>query len=398
MVPEMAIQVSQEESLVAMSDAAQTGTMLVGLNLLQARPEIGGAWYALKNLLAALARYASDSFRFIAYCTEKSAPLVPEQSERIAVTYPRQRNGWSIPERLWREHIWLPGRAVKDRVDVMHWFGNYASPFSPVPALVMVHDLQAFRNQSALSFPQRAYLKRMMRGAARSSRVLLAPISHAVADELVNVLHVSQEKLLVLEHIVPENFRRIENTSEFVQRYGLPERFWLYVAHPYPHKNHQRLLEAHAMLEKTGRKPWPMVFCGRPLSSDSMRSAVETGSVRQLTGIPDEDMPFLYSAASGLVFPSLYEGCGLPLLEAQACGCRLAVSDIAAAREFAGGDAFFFDPYDIDSIAEAMLGVQEQCAAEMLCVETVFCCADRFRPVNVCSNTLRVYELIAHQS
>ncbi len=383
----MVVHVAQEESLVAMSDTAQTGMMLVGLNLLQARPEIGGAWYALKNLLAALARYASDSFRFIAYCTEKSASLVPKQSEQISVIYPRIRNGWSIPERLWREHIWLPRRAVKDRVDVMHWFGNYASPFSPVPALVMVHDLQAFRQRSSLSFLQRAYLKRLMRAAVSSFRVLLAPISHAVADELVYILHVPQERLLVLEHTIPDHFRRVENTSAFVQRYDLPKRFWLYVAHPYPHKNHQRLLDAHTLLEKKGCKPWPIVLCGRPLLSDSILSAVEIGSVRQLTDIPDEEMPSLYSAASGLVFPSLYE-------EAQACGCRLAVSDIAVTREFVAGDAIFFNPYDIGSIADAMFNMQECCTTIDLDVTDSCRSVKHFSPESVSRKTLDAYKLI----
>ena len=150
-------------------------------------------------------------------------------------------------------------------------------------------------------------------------------------------------------------------------RYGLPDQYWLYVAHYYPHKNHRLLLQAYRRLRDTGRPAWPLVLRGDPKGAeDDIAKALSElklqDAVLQLPPLPRADVPRLYAAASAMVFPSLYEGAGIPALEAMSCGCPITASDIPALREFAGDAADYFQPGDEASIAGAMRMMQEDAA------------------------------------
>jgi glycosyltransferase involved in cell wall biosynthesis len=143
------------------------------------------------------------------------------------------------------------------------------------------------------------------------------------------------------------------------ERYRLPREFWLYVAHLYPHKNHQRLLEAYQQLKRQDPRAWPLVLRGdkQPVGPDISELIRRFGLAEDVILVPRldrGDLPALYSAASALVFPSLYEGAGMPVLEALACGCPVAASEIPAVREFAGGAAYYFDPLASHGMAAAM--------------------------------------------
>ena len=130
-------------------------------------------------------------------------------------------------------------------------------------------------------------------------------------------------------------------------QWKLPPKFWLYVAHIYPHKNHARLLEAYRGYVAATREPWPLVLRGdsqpEGLNIWHLAAQLQIGDhVVLLPGLRREEMPLLYGAASALMFPSLYEGAGMPVLEAQACACPVVASNIPAVREF-GGDAVYHD-------------------------------------------------------
>jgi glycosyltransferase involved in cell wall biosynthesis len=140
--------------------------------------------------------------------------------------------------------------------------------------------------------------------------------------------------------------------------------FWLYVAHFYQHKNHVSLLKACAYLKSSGFSPWPLVLRGdRKDASDIVIQTISAldlhESVILLPRLDLSEMPALYSAAAALVFPSFYEGGGLPICEAMACGCPVVAASIAAVQEYSGGLASYFDPGDVVSIARSMKCVQE---------------------------------------
>jgi glycosyltransferase involved in cell wall biosynthesis len=333
----------------------------VGLNLLSALPEIGGAWNYIENLLQALAVLdRGDSF--VAFVTPESECLVPERPN-----FERVRVGVQSSIRAWRvayENTVLYTLARRQRLECLHWFSNTRAVLSSVPSVVTIYDLQPFLRLSPYSWAKRLYLKFMMTQTARRARVLL-PMSDSTADGLTDILGVDRSRVAVIPPVLRGDFRPGEpvELSAFRERYDLPGRFWLYVAHLYPHKNHLRLLEAYRVL-KAATPVWPLVLRGDPKGAEAevrrrIRELDLEKDVRFLPRLEAADLRLLYSAATALVFPSLYEGGGMPVVEAMACGLPVAASRIPPVEEFAGPAAVYFNPLDVSSMAGAMRRMAE---------------------------------------
>jgi len=143
-------------------------------------------------------------------------------------------------------------------------------------------------------------------------------------------------------------------------RCGLPESYLYYPANPWPHKNHVRLLAALRTVRERHGLVIPLVLSGRLLYEPASRLqslAEAEGVASQVTDlgfIAQEDLPAVYSAARCVVIPSLFEGFGMPLLEAMACGCPVACANATCLPEVAGGAALMFDPLDVDALADAV--------------------------------------------
>jgi glycosyltransferase involved in cell wall biosynthesis len=188
-------------------------------------------------------------------------------------------------------------------------------------------------------------------------------ISHDSARRILDYMPEVAPKLSVVHHGVAEGFAPVEDEGrrEAVRaRYGLPERFLLYVGQVYPQKNVGGILRALALLRD--RIPHPLVMAGRPSlkAERDMRLVERLGlgdRVRIVGWVADEDLPVLYSLADAFVFPSLYEGFGIPLLEAMACGCPVVTSTGGSCAEVVGEAGLRVDPADPAAIAAAVLRV-----------------------------------------
>jgi glycosyltransferase involved in cell wall biosynthesis len=142
-------------------------------------------------------------------------------------------------------------------------------------------------------------------------------------------------------------------------KYSLPEQFVFYPANPWPHKNHARLMAAIRILKEHYGQPVNLVLSGRLLDEprDATLLAVAAGveaEVVDLGYVPLVDLPAFYSMASFMIFPSLFEGFGIPLVEAMACSCPIAAADATAIPECVNGAALLFNPFDAGAIAESM--------------------------------------------
>ena len=336
--------------------------MRIGLNLLHAMPEIGGGWNYIDRLLKALGECDKDN-RYIAFVTNRSASLVPRQSNFEAV-YVRINSSFR-PQRILYENTVLQIDARKQRLDLMHWFANTIAFANSVPGVVTVYDLQVFENPRAFTRIQRIYLRTMLPHTARHAALIL-PMSDTTARALCKMYATCAGRVQIVPPIVGESFKPSPpgKTMELRLKYNLPDEMWLYVAHFYPHKNHVRLLQSYHELKLQGFVPWPLVLRGddHGVEDEVRRLVTQLGlerDVRFLPRLSEEELPELYSAATALIFPSLYEGGGIPLLEAMACGCPIIASDISAVREF-GGDAISrFDPQSMQSIWNAMRVFQQ---------------------------------------
>ena len=158
----------------------------------------------------------------------------------------------------------------------------------------------------------------------------------------VELLDLDPARVHVVPHAIDHSVFRLGDDE--------PEPILLYPARPWPHKNHTRLLEAFATLRET-RPQLRLVLTGGGL--DRLEPLPE--GVENLGSVSAEHLASLYRRAACLVYPSLYEGFGLPVLEAMACGCPVAASNAGAIPEVAGDAAVLFDPTDVDAMAAAML-------------------------------------------
>jgi glycosyltransferase involved in cell wall biosynthesis len=141
----------------------------------------------------------------------------------------------------------------------------------------------------------------------------------------------------------------------FRHQYGLPASYFVYVASNDAHKNYDGLLTAYRLYHDEIDTPWSLVIRGATEETLARHPRGPwSSSVVLLPEIPDSEMPLLYAAAAAMVYPSFFEGGGLPVIEALSTGCPVAASDIPTTREFAGDAALTFDPHKPGSIAEAM--------------------------------------------
>ncbi len=336
--------------------------MKVGLNLLQARPSIGGGWNYIENLIGAFCKHDSSN-RYVAFVTSRSESLVPDtaQFHSVAVDlHPGNRLA-----RVWKEFVNLDRLARKQDIDCMYWFGNTRMPTSSVPGLVVVHDLRAFYDPSSYGYIRGKYMRLMTQWTARQSNAILLPVSKATAQHVTEYLNVSADQQVVTPVVIPDRFRPREGTEvvDFRHRYDLPDNFWLYVAHTFTHKNHVRLLQAYRRLKEHHDEVWPLVLRGDPKDGEQeLQEAIHAldlaDDVYRLPRLSNEEMPALYSAASALVYPSTFEGGGIPVIEAMACQCPVVAAELPVIREFAQSAPLYLDPESISSIFEKMSRMQ----------------------------------------
>ena len=233
-----------------------------------------------------------------------------------------------------------------------------------VRTVVTIHDLGAEFLAEYHKFPQKIYLNWSTRYIASKAAHIIS-VSKFTKAELNRTLKVPNNRVTVVYEATNRKLfypRTKHETAQARAKYGLAGKYFLYVGTIQPRKNLVRLIEAfskarleHTDLVLVGSKGWLY---------DEIYKAPEkfgvSNHVRFLDYVPDEDLPSLYSGALGLVFPSLYEGFGLPILEAFACGCPVLTSGIGAMAEIAGVAALFVDPLDVKSISQGIKKLSEK--------------------------------------
>jgi glycosyltransferase involved in cell wall biosynthesis len=339
--------------------------MRIGLNLLHLHEGIGGVWNYVENLMNALGKY-EKTHTYVVFVTCHSRCLVPETNNFIAVVIPI--SPLNVGVRIVFENTLLHCLGKKYRIDCLHWFANVVSPVCLVPCLVTVHDLLPLKHPGTYSLLKRLYLRLMFRITAKKARSILA-ISRTTAKDVQRFLAPVTNRIHVVPVILDPRFDLTSGhrAGGFKKKHLLPAHFWLYVANFYPHKNHVRLLYAYAGLKQKGLHPWPLVLRG-DAGPDTGSMLVNIQNEIEKLGLSKDviwlgrldygELPALYASASALVFASLFEGGGIPVIEAMACGCPVAASDIPAVKESAGDAALFFDGKSSTAIENAMADLQ----------------------------------------
>ena len=319
----------------------------IGVNLLHIVPgEVGGSEEYAVRTLSAYARHGSPDLVPVLHVL---APFVVAHQPLCEAfdTVVSPLDGANRARRIMAESTWLAARTAD--VDAVHHLGGRLPGRSRRPAAVTIHDLQPLLRPENFSPAKRVFLAQSLPRTARHADLLVAP-SHAVADKLASRLGVGADRLAVVSV-------GAERIADGPNRPTDPPTV-LYPAATYPHKNHLVLVEAFARI--ADRHPDArLVMTGGPGRADgevrAAASATGLGERIVLTGrIPVAELDALLAGAAVVAFPSVYEGFGIPVLEALAAGVPVVVGAGTPAAEMAGDSAPVVDPSDPAAWAEAL--------------------------------------------
>lgn len=248
---------------------------------------------------------------------------------------------------------------LRGTADLYHGCLNVAPLLSPVPTVITIHDLAFIRFPQTFRAYNRIYLDLATRLSARRASRILA-VSEHTKREVVGLLGIPPERVIVTPNAARSHFRPPAPAAieQLRTRHGLPERFVLYVGTLEPRKNLTTLLEAFALVSRSvpdvplligGGKGWMYEPIFARLEQLNLRDRVKFAGY-----LPEEELPLWYAAATVFVFPSIYEGFGMPPLEAMACGTPVITSNTSSLPEVVGDAGLMVSPTDPVALAEAI--------------------------------------------
>jgi glycosyltransferase involved in cell wall biosynthesis len=295
----------------------------------------------------------------------------------------------------------LPRLARRHQLDVLHVPSYRRLPWPhPCATVATIHDLAPFRVPGKYDLARMAYGRFVVPRLARRQDEIIA-VSQFTAGDATAFLGVPRERLRVihngLDHGRFSPGPRDAAKSAAARERGLNKPFFLYVARlEHPAKNHARLIAAFERFKAGTGSPWQLVLAGSDwhgaeVVRDLIRQSPFSADIRSLGFVPDTELPVLYRAADLLVFPSLFEGFGLPPLEAMACGCPVLSSTRGALGEVTGGDAAALDPESVDDIRSQLTRLAGDPAAREAWAARGLARASRFDWRDTAAATLEAY-------
>ncbi|HLN03749.1 MAG TPA: glycosyltransferase family 1 protein [Bryobacteraceae bacterium] len=292
-----------------------------------------------------------------------------------------------------------------DRPDLLHV--QYTAPLAcPVPVVVSVHDVSFLEHPAYFPFHRAAQLRLTVRRTIQAAARILT-VSEFSRDAIARAYGLDPDRIAVVHNAAADCFHQVRRETapaQVRQRFGLTAPFILSVGDLQPRKNHIGLIEAFARMARAcpqlthqlvlaGKETW----FGHRVYDAAKRSGV-ADRIRFLGFVSDDDLLQLYNACELFCFPSFYEGFGLPVLEAMACGAAVCCSNTSAVPEVADGAAILFNPYNADEIARAMLDLIQLPELRSRMRRLGLQRAPQFSWQKAAQKTLEVYYAVAGQS
>jgi glycosyltransferase involved in cell wall biosynthesis len=335
----------------------------------RARPRVGidarkltdfGIGSYVRNLIESIARRPeAQAYGFRVYVHGEDRAALPELPANFTVVE-EESPGYSISEltrfawRLWR-----------DRLDLFHATHYVIPPLARARAVVTIHDIihvlypQFLPNRAALLYA-RVMIRRALK---RADRILT--VSYNSKRDLVDYFGIAPARIEVVYNGVAPQFHADVPRAErdrVVAKYGLPRPYLLFLGGEKPHKNVRNVIRAFAEARRERALPHALVLAGpMPRNSNRVEALILAldleSRVRRPGIVPEADLPGLFAGADAFLYPTLYEGFGLPVIEAMACGVPVLTSSTSALQEVAGGYAYLVDPMDVDAIARGIVAL-----------------------------------------
>ena len=372
----------------------KTAKVRIGINAHLLSGESGYRRAGIHNYIAQVLDHLPPVSEYSAYSifSRRASNLVGKPGFDI------QRSRWPTERRLarifWEQTVW-PFIAATQRLDLLHSMAFVSPIISNTPSVITIYDLSFVHYPDRFPTLQRIYLQsQTARSCLRARRVIT--ISESGRQDVHRCFQVPLERIDVVVPGVDPLYKPLPPNivDAFRQSKNLRRQTILHVGTLQPRKNIPVLLEA---LAKLGRPDVDLVLAGGKgwLYEDIFARVIELGLKDQVhfTGyVPDADLPLWYNAATLLAFPSAYEGFGLPVVEAMACGTPVIASRSSSIPEAGGTAALYFDPGDVDTLVEQMASVLDDISFANALGEQGLMQAQLFSWERAGQETARVYK------
>jgi glycosyltransferase involved in cell wall biosynthesis len=350
---------------------------------------------AIQHLLAELPAIPGDE-EYLAFAPESpenrrllSAPRLRRRLTRLPMDRPAVRIAW--------EQLVLPIELPRARVDLLHALG-FVSPIGwRGPTVVTVYDLSFLRFPEVFNRANRLYLGTATPPSLRRADRVIT-ISESARQDVIELCNVPPERVTPILLAADDRFRPAgqDEVRAFRARHNVPERFVLYLGTLEPRKNVETLVRAYAMLRARGSDDHKLVLAGpRGWQYEPIFDLVTTlGLSEQVIFpgfVPADEQALWYSSATVFAFPSRYEGFGLPLLEAMACGAPVVSSSASSLPEVVGDAGLLVDPMDVAGLSEALQALLEDEDRRRALAEAGRARASQFSWRRMASETVQVY-------
>lgn len=332
--------------------------MKIVVNALPYKKNSSGIGVLIRNLYGAYTGATQRKCRIIA---PHDSPVFPAagQSEIIRIPWDHHQNF----RRILFQAFAMGRRYCRDAV--LLTTDSKCPFFLPKSCILvpLITDMAVYRMPEVYQ-RSRVFLWRFQYRYVRRRANFFLAISEFTKKEMVEIWKIPPEDVHVVPCACSDSFTREtgeDRLNRLRNKYGLPEQFILFVGNTNPRKNLDRTIQAFDCLKEATKLPHQLVVAGEQGWKFDREKALENirhrDAVRFIGFVPDEDMPALYSAACLFVFSTLYEGFGIPVLEAQACGVPVVTGNGSSLPEVAGDGAEYVDAYDVESICAGMARV-----------------------------------------
>ncbi|MBI4022616.1 glycosyltransferase family 4 protein [Candidatus Berkelbacteria bacterium] len=329
---------------------------------------------------------------------------IDRRNEYIRIL-PETEEDFTSVRRWWWDQVGYPTAALRAGANVIHQPAFSAPLRVKIPVVVTIHDLIAMHFGADIPLGSRMYFGRWMPFSYRFASHIISVSEHTKQD-IIELLGIPEEKITVIYEAADEIFRPVRDKDRLAavrQKYQTGERFILHVGTINPRKNLEFLVRVFGEARKKVGPSWKLVITGKKgWYYEGLFGAVqELGLANAVvfTGyIDEEDKPYLYSAASLFAFPSLYEGAGLPPLEAMACGTPVVSSNTSSLPEMVGNGGILLPPDDTAGWVHALARLMTDASLRREAAAKGRKQAKKFSWERTARETIRVYERVMRET
>jgi glycosyltransferase involved in cell wall biosynthesis len=331
--------------------------------------------------------------------TPKLTPMYTPAEHNVHVRTPQGLD--RLLSGLWRSNR-VKNDLVKDGIDLYHGL-SHEIPMgiqnTRIKSVVTIHDLIFERYPAQYKPADVSIYRTKFKNACKNANKVIA-ISLQTKQDLMDIYKVPENKIAVCYQSCDDGFMRQFSAAEkqrLAEKYKLPQQFFLYVGSVIERKN--LLLICKAMKQLHHKLDMPLVVIGNGGSyMQQVKDYVQQNDLSQQViflsenySVPFEDFPAIYQSALALIYPSIFEGFGIPVLEALFCRVPVITSNISCMPETGGDAAFYVDPYSVDSMADAMYKVTHETALRLSMIEKGAVHALNFTPQKAAADVMAVY-------